>query len=227
MSSTFFANPEADRLLESDNEWFWAALLGLVTADLAGRSQLNVVDVGCHRGGLLEQIARRWSVRSLTGIEPLEEAREHARQRLEGAAELVRMLGPADWSSIDPHGADLLTCHEVLYLVSDVRPLLANFRRCLASDGVAYVVLGCHTENPVWPEWRAQLRSQGVDAFDHSPLDILRSAHDAGMAVTMRPLRTDGWVRYDPSRAVFRFPSVHAVFEHHYRHKLVFRMTVR
>ena len=42
----------------------------------------------------------------------------------------------------------------------------------------------------------------------------------------IRALRRSGWVTYDPLRADFRYPDVRTMFDHHYRHKLIFRFYI-
>jgi hypothetical protein len=59
--------------------------------------------------------------------------------------------------------------------------------------------------------------------MDRAPFDILRVGIDAGLTGALRPLRRDGWVIYDPDRAAFKYSSVEELFDHQYRHKLLFR----
>ncbi len=223
MSSAFLLNADADEHLESDNRVFWDALLTRIAADGEPEPALRVLDVGCHRGGLLDLVATKWPVASLMGIEPLDTAREAASARLAGRAEQLHIVSPTEWASVPRAFFDLVTCHEVLYLVADLPAFFARLRGALAETGRAYVVLGCHTENPVWPAWRELLRSSGVTTYDYSPFDVIRVAASAGLEGAVRPLRRDGWARYDPGRATFKFGSVSELLEHHYRHKLLFR----
>jgi SAM-dependent methyltransferase len=210
--------------LELDNEGFWQALLGHVVEDHGVRERLTLLDVGCHRGGLLVRAATRLSVETLVGIEPLTNEREIAARRWSAHARVARTFAPEQWAEVAASSVDVVLCHEVLYLVSPLAPLMANLRRCLRSNGAAYVVLGCHTENPIWPRWRQLLRESGVQTFDYSPFDIINAASDAGLATSIRPLRRDGWVRYEPRRATYGFETAGELFDHHYRHKLLFRM---
>ena len=88
------------------------------------------------------------------------------------------------------------------------------------------MVLGSHAENPLWEEWQARLVAGGHEVFDHSPFDVLAAAGRSGLRTAMRPLRSDGWVFYDPTVAEYPYPSAEAMLDHHYRHKLLFRLSL-
>ena len=108
----------------------------------------------------------------------------------------------------------------------DVCGFMQRVRRVLASEGGAYVVLGCHSENPLWQTWRKALISAGRHVYDHMPIEIMEAASSAGLLPSVQPLRRSGWVTYDPLRAEFRYPDVQTMFDHHYRYKLIFRLRV-
>ena len=118
---------------------------------------------------------------------------------------------------------DLVTCHEVLHLLEDLPHLFGHISRVLRRTGSAYIVAGCHTENPVWKTWSTKLRDAGQTVFDRTPFDILKAGSGAGLRGALRPLRRDGWIIYDPSEAVFEYASIADLLDHQYRHKLLFR----
>jgi SAM-dependent methyltransferase len=221
-----FHSFENDVSLEQSNQIFWGALIDHVKRDISG-SPSSILDVGCHHGGLLERLAGLLHPKSLNGIEPLSHCRERAIFRLKKLASDLKILPPERWTEVRSNSVDLLTCHEVLHMVEDLSGLFHQISRTLKDDGIAYIVVGCHTENPVWPRWKAQLQDKGEVVFDHSPLDILNAASDVGMKGILRPLRRDGWVVYTPSQAVFEYSSVRELFDHQYFHKLLFRFTKR
>jgi SAM-dependent methyltransferase len=219
---TFFGDREHDDALPAANEAFWSALIGHI--DIEGLGPRVIMDVGCHSGGLLARLASKFSPRSLIGIEPIAAARAAAAERLAGAPSPARLHGLNGWAAIADGEVDLLVCHEMLYLEPDLAGFMASVRRVLAAQGRAFVVLGCHTENPLWPEWRKQLAEDGVRTYDYSPFEILASAGACGLIADVQPLRRSGWIRYDPDTAAFRYPDAETMFDHHYRHKLVFRL---
>jgi SAM-dependent methyltransferase len=221
--TTFFEDPGHDDELPTVNEAFWSALLGHIEQD-GTTPPRSILDIGCHTGGLLEALSRRFSPAELFGIEPLAPARSAASRRLAGAAATVSLLDPAEWDRIPTGRIDLVVSHEMLYLEPDLLDFMERVRRVLAADGAAYVVLGCHTENPLWQTWKSPLIAAGHRVYDHAPIQIMAAAAAAGLVPSVQPLRRSGWVTYDPLHAEFPYPTVRAMFEHHYLHKLLFRL---
>jgi SAM-dependent methyltransferase len=220
---TFFGDPTHDDELPAVNEAFWSALIGHIEQDSISTPGV-ILDVGCHTGGLLEALGRRFAPHELFGIEPLASARAAASQRLEGIPATVTLLDAAEWDRIPTGAIDLVVSHEMLYLEPDVPRFMRRIRTVLRPGGFAYVVLGCHSENPLWQTWKTLLIAAGHRVYDHMPLAIMEAASAAGLVPSVQPLRRSGWVTYDPHQAEFRYPSVQAMLDHHYVHKLLFRL---
>jgi SAM-dependent methyltransferase len=214
--------PEDDASLEQANQIFWSSLLRHIQAEMRGPIE-SILDVGCHHGGLLEKLAGLLRPVSLTGIEPSDRSRERALFRLRKLAQKVAMLPPERWGEVQAASISILTCHEVLHLVEDLPELFYHIARVLGPDGTAFVVAGCHTENPVWPRWSEQLRASGQTVWDRTPFDILRAGIGAGLSGALRPLRRDGWIIYNPDHADFTYSTAEELLDHQYRHKLLFR----
>jgi len=213
---------EDDASLEHANQIFWSSMLGHIQAEVRGPVG-SILDVGCHHGGLLMRLASLLHPKSITGIEPSTISRERALFRLRKLAPSVAVLAPERWSEIPTSSIDLITCHEVLHLVEDLPGLFDQIARTLRAHGTVFVVAGCHTENPIWPRWSAQLRSAGQSVMDRAPFDILRAGINAGLSGALRPLRRDGWIIYNPDHATFTYSSAEELLDHQYRHKLLFR----
>ena len=222
---SFFGDLALDANLPAANEAFWASLIGIIEGD-ATSSPRAILDVGCHSGGLLDALTRRFVPAQVFGIEPLAWARGAASRRLANVVAAVTLLDVSQWDRVPTGAIDLVTSHEVLYLEPDVPGFMREVRRVLAVDGRAYVVLGCHAENPLWHAWKFRLTAAGRTVYDHVPLDIMGAASAAGLSASVQPLRRVGWITYDPRRAEFPYPDVGTMFDHHYRHKLVFRLRV-
>jgi SAM-dependent methyltransferase len=219
---TFFGDPAHDDELPEVNEAFWSALIGHIENDSNPLPGV-ILDVGCHTGALLEALGRRFAPHGLFGIEPLSSARAAASRRLEGIAATVTLLDITEWDRVPTCAIDLIVSHEMLYLEPDVPHFMRRIRRVLRPGGVAYVVLGCHSENPLWQTWKAPLIAMGHRVYDHVPIEIMEAASAADLVPSVQPLRRSGWVTYDPLQAEFRYPSVRAMLDHHYVHKLLFR----
>lgn len=220
---TFFGTPALDKDLPIVNEVFWSSLIEHIERDCNPPPRV-ILDIGCHTGELLYALSRRFAPAELFGIEPLSAARIAASRRLDGAAGSVKLLDASEWGRVPSGAVNLITSHEMLYLEPDVRDFMARVRRALALGGVAYVVLGCHSENPLWPTWKVPLIAAGHHVYDHRPLEIMAAASSAGLLPSVQPLRRSGWITYDPLLAEFRYPDIRTMFDHHYRYKLIFRL---
>ncbi len=221
---SFFGSPAEDEGLEERNLEFWRSLLRHVSAECSPGEIATILDVGCHRGGMLELFAQQLRPQRVVGIEPLAGARRHALRRLRTTASEVQIIDVTDWNRVAAASVDLALSHEVLYLIADISMFMNHLARVLRPGGRAFVVSGCHTENPLWARWKQEMEGLGHEAFDHSPIDVLRHASAAGLHTSVRPLRHDGWIIHDPNAAPQAYASVGEMFEHHYRQKLCFRL---
>lgn len=220
---SFFGDVELDNSLPEANSVFWAALLAHIEREIHG-PPATILDLGCHSGGLLALLGERFPEARLVGIEPIPALRALAEARLSVDSGRASFLGDGGLARVPEASVDLLVCHEVLYLIPDPASVMEDVSRVLAPDGSGWMVLGCHSENPVWAGWKAQLAADGVQTYDHRPFDVLAAAAKAGLVADVQPLRRSGWIRYDPAAAAFSFPDAASMFDHHYRHKLLFRL---
>ena len=176
----FMFDHAEDILLEKRNLHFWRALLGHIQADRAIDAGSTILDVGCHRGGLLKLAIDRFKPASVIGIEPLKQARTAA--QLFSFQGHVQILSEKEWSRISDTSVDILLSHEVLPFFDDLKFISKQMRRVLKPGGFAYMVSGCHTENPIWPRWKEELESQGHIVYDYSPLELMNEICMAGFS---------------------------------------------
>jgi SAM-dependent methyltransferase len=225
---THFFDPREDARLDERNIHFWRALSGHVLADQAIEHGASILDVGSHQGGLLAMMIERFKPSRVIGIEPLTSARQIAERRLGRYDVDINLLDGDGWPRVADESMTLVLSHEVMQYISDVRAIMVEVHRVLAPGGFAYIVLGCHIENPLWPTWRRELEAMGHVVYDHAPLELMAAGAEAGLAPSVRPLRDSGWVHYDPTDSgAFTYPSMTALLDHHYKHKLLFRFERR
>ncbi|HET6332171.1 MAG TPA: class I SAM-dependent methyltransferase, partial [Polyangiales bacterium] len=67
-NTAFFADSADDDELELRNAVFWEAMLDHIRRDGFAQAPRRVLDIGCHRGGLLARIADLWGPAELIGI---------------------------------------------------------------------------------------------------------------------------------------------------------------
>jgi SAM-dependent methyltransferase len=224
MGSGFFTDRVDDDDLAIRNEVFWAAMIDQIRRDGFAQVPRRVLDVGCHRGGLLANIAKTWKPDELIGIEPLESARDQARFRLTTLAKSVVLLDSTEWERVADRSVDLVVCHEVLFLLPDVDVFVEQLARILSPNGRAYLAAGCHAENPTWAAWRPHLEAMGHRTYNHEPIALMASAVRHQLLPSVRPLRDGGWATHDPTSGPFVFSSVGALLDHQFRQKLLFRL---
>lgn len=213
-----------DAALEKRNKPFWLALLGHIQADRVINEGGTILDVGCHQGGLLSLSRKRFKALHLIGVEPMKAARDIAQARLQREGASVRILQENEWQKIADQSVDLALSHEVLPFIQDLDQFVANIQRVLKPHAFAYVVVGCHLENPLWPTWREELHNQGHITFDHSPIELMKAAGEQGLSPSVRTLRDHGWAHYNPAEeSAFSFPSVESLLDHQFKYKLLFR----
>jgi SAM-dependent methyltransferase len=204
---------------------FWSSLIKHIEQDCV-RPPRAILDIGCHTGGLLYELNCRFAPAELIGIEPIASARAAATRLLADVVAEVRLLDKSEWDRIPVGSIDLVTSHETLYLEPDLQEFMNHLRRILDSGGAAYVVLGCHSENPLWETWKLRMIAAGHRVFSHAPIQIMEAAASAGFLPAVQPLRRSGWVTYDPRGAEFTYPDARTMLDHHYRHKLIFRLRI-
>jgi S-adenosylmethionine-dependent methyltransferase len=151
--------PDAERTAtrrkrDGSRSWLvWDVLADVIAARVAqsGRTALDVVDVGAGTGGLAVSIASRGH--RVTVVDPSPDALAAARWRaaetgvtlteVQGeAGDLPSLVGepPADGTSADGTGADLVICHNVLEYVDSPDAALAAIARVLRPGGTVSVL---------------------------------------------------------------------------------------
>src|SRR5690606_24117459 len=117
---TYFFGREEDTLLDDRNIHFWRALAGHIQADRGVRKSATLLDIGCHRGGLLALLYKRFTPHRLIGLEPLTSARRVAAQRLASLPAEVQLFDADGWSEIADASVDLVVGHQDLQCIGDV-----------------------------------------------------------------------------------------------------------
>lgn len=121
--------------LERTHFWFVGRrriFFHLLDLELAGRSGMRIVDVGCGAGGMLEPLARYGEV---TGIDSQPELVELCRER--GFPNVL--VGSAYELPADSGSVDLVTLFDTIEHVPDDVRALRECRRVLARDGLVFI----------------------------------------------------------------------------------------
>ena len=118
---------------------------------------------------------------------------------------------------------DLAISHEVIYLVREIERHAEEVWKALRPGGVYYAVTGCHTDNPLWPQWRSLVAERtNTVVQDRSISDYVRIFGEAGFGVSARKLGYDGFVPHVPGGWM---PDLADALRYYTETKIVFRLT--
>ncbi len=203
----YFFDKAGDERMEKQNQSNWQALARLVeheaNASLPHNKPWDILDIGCHTGGLLELLDKKFSrrlhegsrVASLSGVEPIEHARDEAKKRISYATFYSHI------EKVPTQSIDLVIGNEFLYLEEDLCHWARQLQRILRPEGGAFISLGSHSENTAWLRWRGQLQRQyGHASYVHEPMNILQTGVEVGfdMEIHRLHLEPQTGMRYSP-----------------------------
>ncbi|MDO8424954.1 MAG: methyltransferase domain-containing protein [bacterium] len=231
--SEFFFDEQGDRRMEQQNREHWKALAELIAQAIRQDRlphTLDVLDIGCHAGGLLLQLFERLrannkhEIARVAGVEPIADVRRRAAECF-GEAQFFPTL-----QDVPDQYAHLVVSHESLYLVPDLAEWVRQLKRVLRPKGRAFIALGCHGENTAWLRWRVPLvKLYGHHSYVHHPMEILQAGADAGFAMELHRLypQPKQSMRYSPPEDGWgEFISAQEMLEHA-RQKYVFVFSLR
>lgn len=215
--ATWYVDPDAENAMADGHAPIWRHLIGLVPEqDLSTRT---VLDFGCNQGGFLRHLHALRPFRKALGIDIAEQSIAQA-NALKGKLPIQYQTGArlVGWHE----EFDLAFSHEVIYLVEDIEGHARDIHAALKPGGVYYAVTGCHTDNPLWPEWRKLVAERtNTVVQDRSIADYARIFAEAGFKVAARKLGFTGFVPYLPDGWM---PDFADALDYYTETKIVFRL---
>lgn len=195
----------AELAMEQGHLPSWEALIDRVREQDLSRAE--VLDFGCNRGGLLRALMKRRPFHRGLGVdiatEPLRAAQEMADR-----AHLPLTYAPVDVLRGMTGSFDLALSHEVLYLLPDIAAHARQMAELLKPGGVYYAAIGEYAESPFWARWEPLLVAKSaVPPVGWSLKAICTAFHDAGLAVTLRPLGCEAFMPWEPNDPWFDSPA--------------------
>lgn len=214
---TWNRDPEGDAAMAEIHRPYWRHFIeSLPERDFTTRT---VLDFGCNRGGFLRLLFALRPFGHGIGVDIAAES-VAAAERAKGDAPLSFAVADdlAPWAG----SIDLAFSYEVIYLLPDLGRHAEQLRGVLRPGGAYYAVTGCHTENPLWPQWRELLAAtSNAPVQDHAPEDYVAAFCDAGFKVSLRRFGFDGFVPAPKDRSFY--PQVLDALTYASEHKLLFR----
>jgi len=215
--ATWYVDPDAENAMADGHAPIWRHLIGLVPEqDLSTRT---VLDFGCNQGGFLRHLHALRPFRKALGIDIAEQSIAQA-NALKGNLPIQYQTAARLVGWIDEF--DLAFSHEVIYLIEDIAGHARDIHAALKPGGVYYAVTGCHTDNPLWPEWRKLVAKRtNTVVQDRSIADYARIFAEAGFKVAARKLGFTGFVPYLPDGWM---PDFADALDYYTETKIVFRL---
>ncbi|MEL5439178.1 MULTISPECIES: class I SAM-dependent methyltransferase [Serratia] len=214
---TWYRDPRAEEAMADGHAPIWRHLIGLVPEnELSG---VKVLDFGCNQGGFLRLLYQLRPFQQGLGVDIARRSVDEA-NRLKGHLPVVYQTDTR-LNGWDDH-FDIAFSHEVIYLIDDIAQHAADILRVLKPGGVYYAVTGCHTGNPLWPQWRERVAAETHTVVqDRSLADYARIFSAAGFQVSARRLGFTGFVPYEPDGWM---PDIAAAIDYYWHTKTVFRL---
>ncbi|HFS8989036.1 class I SAM-dependent methyltransferase [Serratia marcescens] len=214
---TWYRDPRAEEAMADGHAPIWRHLIGLVPEnELSG---VKVLDFGCNQGGFLRLLYQLRPFQQGLGVDIARRSVDEA-NRLKGHLPVVYQTDTR-LNGWDDH-FDIAFSHEVIYLIDDIAQHAADILRVLKPGGVYYAVTGCHTGNPLWPQWRERVAAETHTVVqDRSLADYARIFSAAGFQVSARRLGFSGFVPYEPDGWM---PDIAAAIDYYWHTQTVFRL---
>ncbi|NRN22787.1 class I SAM-dependent methyltransferase [Serratia marcescens] len=214
---TWYRDPRAEEAMADGHAPIWRHLIDLVPEnELSG---VKVLDFGCNQGGFLRLLYQLRPFQQGLGVDIARRSVDEA-NRLKGHLPVVYQTDTR-LNGWDDH-FDIAFSHEVIYLIDDIAQHAADILRVLKPGGVYYAVIGCHTGNPLWPQWRERVAADTHTVVqDRSLADYARIFSAAGFQVSARRLGFSGFVPYEPDGWM---PDIAAAIDYYWHTKTVFRL---
>jgi SAM-dependent methyltransferase len=196
---TWFQNEIEEEEMTEDHAYLWRHMIEQVPEK--DFSNYQVLDYGCSRGGFLATLYAMRPFRCAIGIDVASKSLAIARQR----------YGNLPIEFVKPHQAcraagntDIAFSHEVLYLLPDLESHAACMARTLKNGASYYAAIGCHTDNPLWNDWRSLItQSTNLPVHNYSLDDYANAFRKAGLRVEMKTFQLPEFVLIKPDNSYF------------------------
>lgn len=182
----------------------------------------DILDFGCNQGGFLRMLYNRHPFRSAVGADIAMDSLRRAGEMSPGLP--VEFVSP-DVLSSRPSSFDIAFSHEVIYLLPDLAAHARRMYDLLRPGGVYYAATGCHTENPLWPQWRKLIQGySNIPVPDYSINDYVSAFAERGFSVSAKPFAPRGFVTMDEGDSDY-YPSLADKIRYYHQHKMLFRFS--
>lgn len=214
---TWTTSQQEEDLMNDDHAPLWRQMIDLAIQETI--SDKSVLDFGCNQGGFLELLYRHAPYKEALGVDIATGSLAVAQRRLSG---LPAETGHTDALNDKASCFDIAFSHEVLYLLPDLAAHARLIKQVLKPGGVYFAAIGCHTDQPLWPEWKELIRAySNVPVQDYSLDDYAAAFFDEGFKASVQPYRLNGF--FPLQQANPYMPKVRDTIRYYETDKVLFR----
>jgi len=187
--STWTKDQAEEDLMNEDHAPLWKQMITLIPSEYW--QEKTVLDFGCNQGGFLKEIYKNAAYKKALGVDLAQSSLEVARTRHQ---RLPTEFNTPEVLNNQRESFDIAFSHEVLYLLPDLEEHAQIIKQTLKKGGRYYAAIGCHTDQPLWSQWKSFVADySNIPVFDYSLDDYANAFFKAGFKVGVQPFRLSGF----------------------------------
>ncbi|AFZ31538.1 Methyltransferase type 12 [Gloeocapsa sp. PCC 7428] len=214
---TWLTNSQEENAMFDDHYPLWKVMIERMSeTSLEGKT---VLDFGCNQGGFLRVLYHDKPFQKGIGIDVARQAIQIANEN-KGNLPLTYEVR----DNLDPFQSeiDVAFSHEVLYLIQDLQQHAQKIFDCLKNKGVYYAALGCHSDNPLWSNWKKMIEADSnIEVQNYSLNFIADTFRDTGFTVFAQKFMLNDFMLMKESSSYF--PSVVDSLNYYWDYKILWK----
>ena len=210
-----------DGWMERINSQQWVSLIDrMQEQDLTDKV---VLDFGCNRGVSLRVLYAHRPFAHGYGVD-LDTAAIRVAKAHQGALPLTYQVN--DNIKHLAGAIDIAFSHEVIYLLKDLDQHAQEMFQALKTNGVYYVALGTHADNPIWQQIKeSTAKMLGIEPQDYTLYQIAEVFERQGFAVQARKFKFDDFFPVTTFKEESDEISMLNALNYYSEYKVLFRFT--
>lgn len=179
----------------------------------------KILDFGCGRGGFLRVLHDKKPFKKGIGIDIDSQLINMANTIIENQPITYEHRKDIEHLHED---IDIAFNHEVFYFLNNLHKHARQIFAALKSGGVYYVVLGCHSDNPLWQKWKEMIeQNSNVKLQSYSLNYIVEVFKQNGFSVSGQKYMLNQFISLEEDTEYF--PNITDRLNYYWDYKLLFK----